>query len=66
VVRHTTPEPRNARKVYRPSLTRNELSLLLDGMESVIEEFKYHGGLELAEEYIDMAERLRRLMGLLA
>lgn len=65
VMRADTPHVRPARsKRYRPTFTRNELSLLLDGMNAVIEEFKYDGGLNLAEEYIRLAERLRKLMGL--
>ena len=62
--RADTPHVRARPKKYRPTFTRNELSHLLDGLEAVIEEFKYDGGLNLAEGYVRLAERLRRMMGL--
>jgi hypothetical protein len=40
------------------SFKRNDFCLLLDALEAIIEDFKYHGGLELAEEYIRMDNRL--------
>lgn len=41
------------------SFKRNDLCLLLDGLEAVIEGFKYDGGLILAEDYIRLEERVR-------
>lgn len=33
--------------------------MLLDSLEEIIESFKYEGGLSLAEDYIDLEEKLR-------
>jgi hypothetical protein len=42
----------------RITLKRNQVAHLIDACESVIEEFKYDGGLYLAEDYIELHERL--------
>lgn len=47
------------------SFTRNDVAHLLDGLEAVIDEFKYDGGLNLAEDYIRLADRLRKRLGLI-
>jgi hypothetical protein len=41
------------------SFKRNDFCLLLDALEAIIEDFKYDGGLVLAEEYIGLEKRLR-------
>ena len=42
------------------SFKRNDLCYLIDALEAIIEDFKYDGGLVLAEDYIRMEERLTK------
>jgi hypothetical protein len=41
------------------SFKRDDVCVLLDALEAVIEDFKYDGGLVLAEDYIRLQNRLR-------
>lgn len=41
------------------SLKRNDFCLLIDALESIIEDFKWDGGLVLADEYVRMEARLK-------
>lgn len=41
------------------SFKRNDFCLLIEALEAIIEDFKYHGGLVLAEDYIRMENRLK-------
>jgi hypothetical protein len=41
------------------SVTRHDLIYLLDALEAIIDDYKYDGGLVLAEDYIRMEHRLR-------
>jgi len=41
------------------SFSRRDFCLILDAFEAIIEDFKYDGGLVLAEDYIRLENRLR-------
>lgn len=57
----------SAPRDIRVAFSRHELTDLLDALECIIEDFKYDGGLRLAEDHIALEgrlkERLRRYDG---
>lgn len=53
---------RNAHRPTRISFSRAELVDLVNALEAVIEEFKYDGGLVLAEREMQLYERLLLLL----
>lgn len=46
----------------RLTLRRGELCNVLDALESIIEDFEYEGGLNLAEAYIELEARLKQVL----
>ena len=48
------------------TFTRNELSCLLDGLESFLEELKWDGGLVLGRDYMLLYNKISEEMGLYA
>lgn len=52
------------RRDYRLSFTRNELSQLIDGLESLHEELSWDGGESMYVDYMPLENRILERMGL--
>lgn len=57
--RERRPAPSRDANRITVSFKRNDFCYLLDALEAIIEDFKYDGGLVLAEDYIRLENRLR-------